>query len=98
MLGGLVEKAGLLETFSLPLGDDFQKNPDLKNEISALFNGLLVLNEMVNSGEIFQKDLWAQQGLQKFREMKREKELGIFCNGGVSIAMSLFFLINSKFF
>lgn len=73
MLGGLVEKAGLLETFSLPLGEDFQKNPDLKNEISALFKGLLMLNEIVNSGEVFHEELWAQQGLQKLREMKKEK-------------------------
>ena len=73
MLGGLVEKAGLLETFSLPLGEDFQKNPDLKNEISMLFKGLLILNEMVNSEETFHRNLWAQQGLQKFKEMKQKK-------------------------
>lgn len=73
MLGGLVEKSGLLETFSLPLGEDFQKDPDLKNEISTLFKGLLILNEMVHSGETFHRDLWSQQGLQKLKELKQEK-------------------------
>ncbi len=70
-LGLLLEKAGLLETFNVALGKDLQRDPDLKNEISMLFKGLLILNEMANSGEDFHRNLWAQQGLQKFREMKR---------------------------
>jgi hypothetical protein len=70
-LGGLVEKAGLLETFSLPLGADFQKDPEVKNSIAALFKGFLVLNEMVRSEEEVNLQLWAHQGLEALGQLKR---------------------------
>lgn len=66
-LGGLIEKAGLLETFSLPLGADFQKEPELKNNIAALFKGLLVLNDMVQSQEVY-LPLWSAQGLEALNQ------------------------------
>lgn len=69
-LGGLVEKAGLLETFSLPLGADFQKEPDLKNNIAALFKGLLVLDELAHSDEVH-LPLWTYQGLEMFEQLKK---------------------------
>ena len=68
-LGGLVEKTGLLETFSLPLGADFQKDPELKNSIAALFKGFLVLNEMAQSKEVH-LPLWTQQGLEVLAQTK----------------------------
>ncbi len=71
-IGALCEKAGLLETFSLPLGEDFQKSPDLKMQISALYKGLLVLNKMANSPDV-NKQLWGYQGLAALTEIKREK-------------------------
>ena len=62
-LGGLIEKAGLLETFQLTLGDDFQRDPETRELIAALFKGLLVLNEMVQSGD-FHLPLLINQGLE----------------------------------
>lgn len=70
-IGALVEKAGLLETFDLPVGNDFQKSPELKMQVSALYKGLLILNEMANSEEVH--ELWAQQGLAAFAETKRKE-------------------------
>ena len=61
-LGGLVAKSGLLETFSLPLGADFQKDPEVKEQIAALFKGFLDLKDRVDSGEIHM-GLYASQGL-----------------------------------
>ena len=73
-LGALVEKAGLLETFDLPLGSDFQRDPELKMQISALFKGFLVLNDMVTSGEAYIQ-LWSRQGLAALAETKKKKIL-----------------------
>ncbi|MBY0293130.1 MAG: conjugal transfer protein TraD [Alphaproteobacteria bacterium] len=63
-LGGLIEKAGLLKTFGITLGEDLQKAPDMKEPVAALFKGLLVLNELANSEDV-DLQLWAEQGLQE---------------------------------
>ena len=63
-LAGLMEKAGLLETFGLILGKDFQKDPAIKEPIAALYKGLIVLNELAQSDEVY-LPLWAQQGLEE---------------------------------
>ncbi len=68
-LGGLIEKAGLMETFGIILGEDLQKSPDMKEPVGALFKGLLVLNEMINSDEV-DLQLWAAQGLENFKKNK----------------------------
>jgi hypothetical protein len=47
-LGGLVEKAGLLETFEISLGLDLQKDPEIKEQVAALFKEFLILNEWHN--------------------------------------------------
>lgn len=62
-LGGLIEKAELLETFEISVGADLQKDPDLREPVAALYKGLLVLNELANSDEVH-LPLWAQQGLE----------------------------------
>lgn len=69
-LGALCEKAGLLETFGLTLGDDFQRDVHTKNQVAALFRGFLVLNEIANSEDVHL--LWAQQGLAAFAAMKKK--------------------------
>lgn len=66
-LGGLIEKAGLLETFQLTLGDNFQRDPQAKDPIAALYKGLLILNEMAQSKEV-SLSLWTRQGLQELKE------------------------------
>jgi hypothetical protein len=62
-LGGLIAKSGLLETFQLNLGDDFQRDPETKEPVAALFKGLLVLNEIAKSDDISLR-LWVTQGLE----------------------------------
>ena len=61
--GPIIEKSGLLETFQLTLGDDFQKDPETRDPIAALFKGLLVLNEMAQSEDVY-LSLWVSQGLE----------------------------------
>lgn len=70
-LGGLIEKAGLLETFGITLGTDLQKDPLMKNPIAALFKGLLELDAMARSGDIHMQ-LYATQGLEAFGKMKKK--------------------------
>ncbi len=68
-LGGLIEKSGLLDTFQLTLGDDFQKDPQAKDPIAALYKGLLVLNELTRSKEV-SLPLWTRQGLKELRKQE----------------------------
>ncbi len=75
-VGALVEKSGLLETFSLPLGKDFQKDSELKLQVSALYKGFLVLNDIVAAGEAH-IPTWSEQGLAALAQTKKEeKEMG----------------------
>lgn len=69
-LGGLLDRSGLLETFQIKVGTDLQKDIDMKEPVGALFKGLLVLNELANSDEVH-RPLWARQGLEELRKMKR---------------------------
>lgn len=62
-LGGLIAKAGLLETFQLNLGEDFQRDPETRDQIAALFKGFLVLNEIAQSEDVSLR-LWTLQGLE----------------------------------
>ena len=65
-LGGLLESAGTLDVFGIPLGVDLQKDQSVKNNISALFKGLLELNKIATSKEV-DLNLWALQGLETFK-------------------------------
>ncbi|MBS0272492.1 MAG: conjugal transfer protein TraD [Proteobacteria bacterium] len=62
-LGGLIAKSGLLETFQLTLGEDFQRDPKTRDQIAALFKGFLVLNEIAQSEDVSLR-LWTAQGLE----------------------------------
>jgi len=64
MLGGLIKKSGLLETFQIEVGLDLQKDITMKEPVASLFKGFLVLEEMVKSGDVNLK-VWAVQGLEK---------------------------------
>ena len=68
-LGGLIAKSGLLETFQLNLGDDFQRDPETKEPVAALFKGLLVLNEIARSEDV-SLNLWTTQGLEALAKQK----------------------------
>lgn len=65
-LGGLLESAGTLEVFGIPLGVDLQKDATVKNNIAALFKGLLELNKIATSKDV-DLNLWALQGLETFK-------------------------------
>lgn len=71
-IGGLIEKSGLLETFHIKLGSYLQKDPEMKEPISALFKGLLVLNEIANSSEVCLQ-IWAIQGLEILHDLRKNK-------------------------
>lgn len=81
-LGGLMEIAGTLDVFGIPLGVDLQKDVSVKNNIAALFKGLLELNKMATSPDV-DLNLWALQGLEEFkskglsdeRPLDRKKEV-----------------------
>lgn len=73
-LGALMEKTGLLETFGITLGLDLQKDPNMKEPISALFKGFLVLNELARSDDVY-LPLWSQQGLHALAQSKDRKNL-----------------------
>ncbi len=70
-LAGLIEKAGLVETFDITLGEDLQKSPEQKLPVAGLFKGLVVLNEIAQSDEV-SLPLWQMQGLQLLGDGKRE--------------------------
>jgi hypothetical protein len=71
-LGGLIEKAGLIETFPIKIGTDLQKDIEMKEPVGSLFKGLLVLNELANSDQVHQP-LWAPQRLEELRKMEKKK-------------------------
>ena len=88
-LGGLLESAGTLDVFGIPLGVDLQKDVTVKNNIAALFKGFLELNKIVTSKDV-DLNLWALQGLETFklkglsetRPLDRKKEFEFLQNSG----------------
>ena len=86
-LGGLLELAGTLDVFGIPLGLDLQKDISVKNNIAALFKGLLELNKMATSPDV-DINLWALQGMEAFkskelsetRPLDRKKEFDLSQN------------------
>lgn len=52
IIGDLVEKAGLVSTFDITLSADLQRDISMKHPIAALFKALLMLNELVQSGQL----------------------------------------------
>lgn len=72
-LGGLLEKAGLLETFGITLRSDLQKDLAMKGPIAALFQALLELNNMAQS-EYANFTLWTQQGLEALGNLNKPDE------------------------
>jgi hypothetical protein len=69
-LGALLETAGILKTFGITLGSDLQKDPLMKNPVGALFKGLLELNTLANSEDVYMV-VWSQQGLEELRKTKQ---------------------------
>ena len=72
-LAGLIEKAGLMETFDIRLGLDLQRDPEQKHQVAGLFKGLVELNEMANSSDVH-IPLWQIQGLELLADEKRKND------------------------
>jgi hypothetical protein len=60
-LGGLVEKAGLLNDFGIELGLDLQKDEEMKKPAAILLGGLLEIKVIAKQEPAF-IDLWAVKG------------------------------------
>ena len=66
-LGGLIEKAGVLDALEISLGDDLQKDVDVKEAMITLFGALIDMKETVLA-DPDQKHLCLLQGRQAFLE------------------------------
>ena len=71
-LGGLMEKAGIVNTFGITLGTDLQQDPAMKQPIAALFKALLNLNALTQSEET-NLTLLAQQGLEALGALNNKR-------------------------
>jgi len=65
-LGSLLELSGTLDIFGIPLSVDLQKDATVKNNVAALFKGILELNKMATSSDV-DLNIWALQGLEAFK-------------------------------
>jgi hypothetical protein len=64
-LGGLMEKAGLLECVELEAGQDLQKDPETFEGVATLMGSLLSLKEMFEGEDAsVHTMLWAVRGKQ----------------------------------
>ena len=70
-LGGLVEKAGLMEVFNIEPGEDLQKDLTKKDAVFGLLGALLETHSLLQNGDLH-KHLLTQKGAKAFGD-KREK-------------------------
>ena len=66
-LGGLIEKAGLLEEFGLHLGSDLQKDSEMKDPVFAFYGALLELKNTISEGDA-SLTLWKTKGAKMLGE------------------------------
>ncbi|AIL12602.1 hypothetical protein IM40_02190 [Candidatus Paracaedimonas acanthamoebae] len=64
--GGLLDKAGLLDEFSIVLGADLQKDIDCKDQVYALFGALLELRSLLKETEEYSHSYLALKGKVEF--------------------------------
>lgn len=70
-LGGLAEKADLLECIGLEIGDDLQKDPETFEGAAILMGAFLSLYDTFHSEECeAQKLLWAARGKRELAKGK----------------------------
>jgi len=71
-LGGLIEKAGLLDFVELETGQDLQKDPATFEDAATLMGALLSLKESFQDEEAdAQKILWEARGKQELAKGKQ---------------------------
>ncbi len=66
-LGGLIEKAGILDRLAIPLGSDLQQDPDLKNAVMILMGTLVDVRQNLDDN-LYSKTLLLQRGKEAFGE------------------------------
>lgn len=64
--GGLLDKAGLLDEFSIELGADLQKNIECKDQVYALFGALLELRSLLKETDDYSHSYLALKGKMGF--------------------------------
>lgn len=64
-VGGLVDRAGLLNDLGISPGDDLQKDPDALPKAAALFGALLEIKALLNVEPTHQKHLWEERGKEE---------------------------------
>lgn len=65
--GGLLEKAGLLEIFSLRCGDDLQNDYNLKNDVMAMLGSFIEIKQQIENQDL-SKTWLMQKGVEVFHE------------------------------
>ena len=67
-IGGLVEKAGLLEDFGIAVGDDLQDNVELQSSVAELCGAMLEIKTMIENNE-HSPALWRQAGKERLGKL-----------------------------
>ncbi len=62
-LGGLIEKAGLFDQFDLSLGQDLQRDEEVKEDVMVLLGALSSLTQEMQRGD-YSRDLWRERGIK----------------------------------
>jgi hypothetical protein len=60
-LGGLIEKAELLDSFGINPGDDLQQDETLQDNVATLFGALLEIKSMIQNDD-YSATLWKLKG------------------------------------
>ena len=73
--GGLLEKAGLLDEFSIEIGTDLQKDIECKDQVHALFGALLELRSLLQETDDYSHSYLALKGKIGFAETTALKKI-----------------------
>jgi len=65
-LAGLLLKSGLLSHFHITLGQDLQKDEEIKDEVLILLGALVSLKQDMGRGD-FSRTLWKERGVAQMR-------------------------------
>lgn len=75
-VGGLVDKAGILDLLNLDLGQDLQKDFDTIDQAATLMGSLLFLKGFFQDEEAkTQKKLWCLRGKEALGNLKNSKPI-----------------------
>lgn len=64
--GGLLEKSGLLDEFSIELGADLQKDIECKDQVHALFGALLEIRSLLTETGAYSHSYLTLKGKEEF--------------------------------